>query len=196
MLNNGARTFEVSFGNHGFIVHLAKKTCICRLWQLSGIPCCHSIAAIYFVGDNPDKYVSSWLTVEASLMAYEGALQPVNGEGLWPKTTCEPVLPPTNVRKHGRPKRCRRKEVNEEKGVKVWKNQPEIFRKGRQMKCTNCGGIDHSSRGCKNQRVEDDPHLNIRRKNKPTTAANPSSLVYQATAAATPSTDRHVDASS
>lgn len=27
-------------------------------WELSGIPCSHVISAIYFISDNPDKYVN------------------------------------------------------------------------------------------------------------------------------------------
>jgi len=46
--------------------------------------------------------------------AYGHYLQPLNGEKLWPKGTCEPMLPPPHRRMSGRPQRARRKDANEE----------------------------------------------------------------------------------
>lgn len=97
------------------------------------------------------------------MKAYDFAFQPISGERLWPISKCEPLLPPPHARKGGRPKRMRRKEVNEERGVRVRSNTNEIPRKGRKMYCTNYNAPDHNASNYKNPRVENNPELTRRR---------------------------------
>ena len=47
-ISNGARGYEVKGpGGAQYVVYLKNKTCSCRLWQLSGIPCNHAMACIH-----------------------------------------------------------------------------------------------------------------------------------------------------
>ena len=52
--------FGVSNGVSTYAVNLKQKTCACRKWDLTGIPCCHVIACIWFNKKDPEEYVSSY----------------------------------------------------------------------------------------------------------------------------------------
>ncbi|GJR48079.1 splicing factor [Tanacetum coccineum] len=49
---------EVRCGDLAFGVNLGEKTCACRLWQLSGIPCIHVVAGYMHLNKDPDEGVS------------------------------------------------------------------------------------------------------------------------------------------
>ena len=38
--------YEVSFFDEGYVVDIPCKTCSCRAWELSGLPCFHAIVAM------------------------------------------------------------------------------------------------------------------------------------------------------
>ena len=90
-------------GENGYVVDTNDRTCSCRMWELSGIPCCHAISAIYYLKDYPYNYVAGCYKIDRCKAAYGHYLQPLNGEKLWPKDTCEPMLPPPHRRMPGRP---------------------------------------------------------------------------------------------
>ncbi|GJS28387.1 eukaryotic translation initiation factor 2D [Tanacetum coccineum] len=48
---------EVRKGDKSFGVNLHLKECMCILWELSGIPCVHSVAAYLFLNKEPDEGV-------------------------------------------------------------------------------------------------------------------------------------------
>ncbi|KAJ9543479.1 hypothetical protein OSB04_023186 [Centaurea solstitialis] len=57
---SGGDMFEVRHGLDGYVVNMHEKTCTCRIWQLSGIPCPHAVATIYFIHMDPEKFVSDF----------------------------------------------------------------------------------------------------------------------------------------
>ncbi|XP_051191015.2 uncharacterized protein [Lolium perenne] len=59
VLWNGKDGFEVQEGEHRrFTVNLENLTCSCRYWELSGLPCCHAITAIYRVHKELDDFIA------------------------------------------------------------------------------------------------------------------------------------------
>ena len=82
---NGACLFEVIKGNDGFVVNLSDGTCTCRMFQLEGLPCSHSMAAIQHVGENPENYVSSFFKKECFMKTYSQLINPLSGEEQWSK---------------------------------------------------------------------------------------------------------------
>ena len=58
--DSNAALFEVSNGDYKYSVDLVATTCSCRRWDLTGIPCCHSIACMWFNNQQPEPYVSSF----------------------------------------------------------------------------------------------------------------------------------------
>lgn len=76
------------------MVNLRDRSCICRIWDLSGIPCSHACSAIRFDGGIPDNYVDETYKKTTFLEAYAQYINPVPGETEWPTdsrtniTTC------------------------------------------------------------------------------------------------------------
>ena len=59
VLWNGDDGFEVQEKEtHRFIVNLEQRTCSCRYWQLSGLPCCHAISCIYKASKVLDEFIA------------------------------------------------------------------------------------------------------------------------------------------
>jgi hypothetical protein len=52
--------FSVSNEADTYIVNLAQKTCACRKWDLTGIPCAHPIPCIWHNGLVVENFVSSY----------------------------------------------------------------------------------------------------------------------------------------
>ncbi|GJW95120.1 hypothetical protein Tco_0174792 [Tanacetum coccineum] len=67
---SGESKFEVRNGYDGFRVDERMMTCSCRAWQLSGIPCQHGCAAIYFLHKDPEDYISDWYGKHMFVSAY------------------------------------------------------------------------------------------------------------------------------
>jgi hypothetical protein len=52
--------FGVTNGTKTHCVNLLKKTCACKKWDLTGIPCCHVVSSIWDHRKNPEDFVSSY----------------------------------------------------------------------------------------------------------------------------------------
>ncbi|XP_057793143.1 uncharacterized protein LOC131009751 [Salvia miltiorrhiza] len=142
--------FEVENKDDRFIVSLPERTCSCRVWELTGIPCIHAISAVHFMKKDPANYVHKYLTTETYLKAYSYPLEPINGERQWPKAVGYPVQPPEVKVMPGRPKKNRRRDKDE----KDPKNPSRLTRVGTVMTCQNYFQAVHNSRECKNETVE------------------------------------------
>ncbi|GJX48163.1 mutator type transposase [Tanacetum coccineum] len=88
---NGSDLFQVKGPYQDqCVVNLTQKTCSCRKWEISGIPCKHVIAAIHDMADN------------------------VNGRDMWSKFECPTTLLPPKVHPQiGRPSKKRKKSKGE-----------------------------------------------------------------------------------
>ncbi|CAH9142846.1 unnamed protein product [Cuscuta epithymum] len=54
---NGDDGYEIKKGRHQFKVKLQGRSCSCRRWDVSGIPCAHAVCAILDHGQNPEDYL-------------------------------------------------------------------------------------------------------------------------------------------
>lgn len=135
--------FSVTDGIDTYVVNLIERTCACRKWDLTGIPCCHVIAAIYYNQANPEDYVAHWYRKQTFLDTYNNIILPSNGPKLWPQVDTPPILPPYMRRAPGRPKKARRKENDEPKSTS---------RKGKRnqetVRCKRCKELGHNIRTC------------------------------------------------
>ncbi|XP_061356202.1 uncharacterized protein LOC133300643 [Gastrolobium bilobum] len=102
--------YEVSGKGERVRVNLTYKTCACNLWQLTGFPCEHAIAAICHKNEPAELYVHQWLTVDALHATYAHTLNPVNSAKYWPTLTKPKSIPPPLKRPIGRPKKHRKKD--------------------------------------------------------------------------------------
>ncbi|GJZ53679.1 bifunctional aspartokinase/homoserine dehydrogenase I [Tanacetum coccineum] len=143
VIPSGESRFEVRNGYEGFKVDERSRSCSCRGWQLSGIPCEHGIAAIYFLHKDPENYVSDWYNKDVFVNAYNHYIEGMNGMDQWPTTDYQKPLPPVVRRMPGRPPHKRKRDAMEDDG-----NRTRISRKGQLNHCTLCKKPGHNQRAC------------------------------------------------
>ena len=100
-----------------FVVDLWKRSCSCRRWMLTGLPCTHAIAAIEMTTENVDNFVSRLYSKETFQQVYAPIIYPVQGPQLWTRTAQPDVVPPELTKLSGRPKGARQKVVQEAKEI-------------------------------------------------------------------------------
>ncbi|WOL10627.1 hypothetical protein Cni_G19386 [Canna indica] len=106
--------FEVQELDRSYVVNLLNRACSYRYWDICGIPCKHTISCIIWLKEDPNQYVDKYYKREAYIKTYEFLLQPLTGKDTWPEVEGPPVLPPHVKKMPGRPKKKRRREMNEE----------------------------------------------------------------------------------
>lgn len=126
--------FEVSSPLMSFIVDLGIKTCTCRKWDVTGIPCTHACAAMMKDRVRPEDYISYYYHTETFKA--------------WLRTEYEDIMPPPYRRKTGRPRKSRRRgedeTTNPNRSKRDWsRKKPEMTR------CSRCKTIGHNVRTCK-----------------------------------------------
>ena len=138
--------FQVKYEANKFVVDLKSKTCICRGWQLIGMPCIHAISAIHYMRQNVDDYVDEYFKRGMYLNSYYLAIEPINGRSMWPEVSGDPIHPPPFKKMPGRPKISRKKSIDE---IRTDPKDPtKLSRHGIRMKCTICNEYGHNKRGC------------------------------------------------
>ncbi|GJS83990.1 ATP-dependent (S)-NAD(P)H-hydrate dehydratase isoform X3 [Tanacetum coccineum] len=150
---NGSDLFQVKGPYQDqCVVNLTQKTCSCRKWEISGIPCKHVIATIHDMTDNgmdvgtPEDWVHESYKLQTCMNVYSHKINLVNGRYMWSKFECPTtMLPPKVHPKIGRPSKKRKKSKGEIAIVKGDK----LTRKGKTITCNNCKGTGHNKRGCK-----------------------------------------------
>nr|XP_043630529.1 uncharacterized protein LOC122601860 [Erigeron canadensis] len=145
----GGAQFEIIKGCESYIVDEKKQECTCRMWQLSGIPCPHSVAMLFYIRKAPENYVSSWYKIRTFQSTYSYCINPMSGIRDWPKVDRPHPLPPMERRMPSRPKITRRKDAieNADKGNRA-SGKPR--RTGLVMTCSNCLEDGHNIRSCQN----------------------------------------------
>ncbi|WVZ26315.1 hypothetical protein V8G54_004859 [Vigna mungo] len=113
-----------------------------RKWLLTGIPCCHAIAAMKFLNLDPENYVPIWFRRSTYEEAYASIIFPVNGHLLWERTPYVDVLPPSNRKLPGRPKK---------------RDETQMTKGGHHKKCSICRQVGHKRNKCPTQHQADLP---------------------------------------
>ncbi|XP_057782269.1 uncharacterized protein LOC131000399 [Salvia miltiorrhiza] len=145
--------FEVEKHEDRFVVDIVSRSCTCRLWDITGIPCAHACSAIYFLEDNAENYVHEYFFLERYKLLYEFGFPPLNGEKMWPRAEGYDVKPPQRKKMPGRPKKRRIRDPSEPNPS----NPNKLRRNGSRMTCQKCFQQGHNSRGCKNTPVDKPP---------------------------------------
>ena len=160
VIPSGFQELEVRSGNEAFGVNITTRKCMCRMWELSGIPCIHAVAAYAHLGRNPEEGVHEWYSQERWFQAYQFSIRPVYGSIMWKRTRDPLLLPPLIRRMPGRPKKKRFIAPSE--------NNSQVSRRGRIMTCTNCQQKGHNKASCKKEPVPKPP--------KPTRQSKPTNV--------------------
>ncbi|EPS64713.1 hypothetical protein M569_10068, partial [Genlisea aurea] len=129
-----------------FIVDLVQKSCSCRRWSLTGIPCGHAVKAMWCSQKNPSDGVYEYYSVETYKKCYAGTIFGIDSYQYWPAVDKPALIPPLDRKKRGRPKTLRKRAAGEP--------PPGLGRKkvkgtSRPMKCKRCSQPGHNSRTCK-----------------------------------------------
>lgn len=136
--------FEVIHNGVGHAVDLEKRTCSCRSWELTGIPCAHAMSDILYMRHKPEDYIAKWYTSDTFEKTYQNLLQPVPGNLFWDHEGEGLVLPPDIIKKGpGKRKTARIKEAHEQT-----KGNAKYSRKGLPTKCSNCRETGHYKGKC------------------------------------------------
>nr|GEU92975.1 hypothetical protein [Tanacetum cinerariifolium] len=64
---SGYEELEVRCGDQAFGVNLGAKKYVCRLWQLSGVPCIHSVVAYMHLSRDPEDGISHYYSQEMKM---------------------------------------------------------------------------------------------------------------------------------
>ena len=110
------------------------------MWELSGIPCVHAMAAYMHMKKDPLVGVSEWYSVDKWVEAYQYSIRPVLGSKYWKPSTFPKPLPPLERKMPGRPRKRRIRHPTED--------DHEISRVGRIMHCHNCWEPGHNKKSC------------------------------------------------
>ncbi|XP_020092715.1 uncharacterized protein LOC109713152 [Ananas comosus] len=138
--------FEVVSPHEGVnIVDIRNRRCLCRGWQLCGLPCAHGVAALLSCRQNVHRYTESYFTVATYRKTYSQTIHPIPDRSLWNESseTCQDgeskieivINPPKSVRPAGKPRK-RRVRAEESGGKK------------RAVHCSRCNQTGHFRTTC------------------------------------------------
>ncbi|CAK8533602.1 unnamed protein product [Lathyrus sativus] len=130
--------FGVSNGVGTYVVNLLQQKCGCRKWDLSGIPCCHAIACIWYNKKEPEEYVSSFYRKSTVLATYSHIVMQTNDPQLWLVNVANPISPPIMRRFIGCPKKNRNK-ANDESRIRN-----TLHKTLQTVKCKKYGSFGHN----------------------------------------------------
>ncbi|KAK9097475.1 hypothetical protein Sjap_022972 [Stephania japonica] len=120
------------------------RTCLCREWNLIGIPCPHSICTIYHQSKALEDFVAHWYHKEKYLKAYKHIMGVVAWKNFWPKR--QMVLELSHLYSRKCPGDQKESTQNKDEPQKVKDNK--LLREGRIMTCRICKSKGHNKRTC------------------------------------------------
>ncbi|OMO71989.1 Transposase, MuDR, plant [Corchorus capsularis] len=109
--------FEVISQEGTNIVDIRNRCCLCRGWQLYGLPCAHAVAALLSCRQNVHRFTESCFTVATYRKTYSQTIHPIPDKSLWKELTeGDPnaskalevlIYPPKSLKPPGRPRKKR-----------------------------------------------------------------------------------------
>lgn len=144
--------YQVDDKSMSYIVNLEQKTCECRIWDVSGIPCRHACCAILHNRNKVEKFTDKSYRKEKYMLSYAELIHPIPDHRLWPPledVVPQTLMPPELRRLPGRPRKNRRREAWESAntGGEDGPANPTQYRVSRG-RCKICGEIGHNKRTC------------------------------------------------
>lgn len=136
----GQQIFKVKGITWDYIVNILKRECSCRRWQLTGIPCHHSVSCFRHERISPESMVHTCYSLTAFKNAYCEIIMPCRDQREWEKTNGCLVQPPVYTKHVGRPATKRKKAPEEKNG--------KLTRDGTIQHCSVCFSTQHNKRKC------------------------------------------------
>lgn len=95
-------------------VDLISRTCSCRKWDLSGIPCAYKLACIIKRKEDPLMYIYDWHRRHKYLAAHTPNINPILDMQEWLSIThVDSINPHISKKQWGKPKKSRNKKTDE-----------------------------------------------------------------------------------
>ncbi|KAJ0512140.1 putative Zinc finger, SWIM-type [Helianthus annuus] len=92
------------------VVNVKHKTCACRKWDLTGMPCKHAVATIWDMSRNnidagiPEEWVDDVYWLSTWKKVYQNVIEPIIRPEMWTPSECPTTLiPPKHHTQVGRP---------------------------------------------------------------------------------------------
>ncbi|XP_076885850.1 uncharacterized protein LOC143535506 [Bidens hawaiensis] len=161
-------TYQVKSLRSQCVVNVGDRTCTCRRWDLTGMPCKHAVAALYNMIENNmyagplEKWVDEAYWLDTWKKVYNHQIRPIPGPDMWTPSNVPTIITPPKHHTHiGRPKKSRKKALGEKKKLAASKKRKieevqEVFsargrltRLGHEKSCGRCGGYGHNIRTCR-----------------------------------------------
>ncbi|XP_074336347.1 uncharacterized protein LOC141673496 [Apium graveolens] len=147
VLWDGRETYVVKGKGTSCSVNLKNRSCSCRIWDLTGIPCAHGVVAIQKARHDVFDYIDKCYSKETYMRCYSHCLDVIRGEDFWEDVEGDTVMPPLIVKQlRGRPKKMRRREGWE--GVVSSGKKARLSFSGRKMHCGLCRKEGHKRDKC------------------------------------------------
>ncbi|CAK8572317.1 unnamed protein product [Lathyrus sativus] len=137
--------FEIISHEGTNIVDIRNRCCLCRGWQLYGLPCAHAVAALLSCRQNVHRFTESCFTVATYRKTYSQTIHPIPDKSLWKELSegdsnasqaLEVIInPPKSLRPLGQP---RKKRVRAEDRGRV----------KRVVHCSRCNQTGHFRTTC------------------------------------------------
>ncbi|XP_071938879.1 uncharacterized protein [Coffea arabica] len=137
--------FEVISHEGTNIVDIRNRCCMCRGWQLYGLPCAHAVAALLSCRQNVHRFTESCFTIATYRKAYSQTIHPIPDRTLWKEMTDNTqtegscldmvVNPPKSFRPPAQPRK-RRARAEDRGHVK------------RVVHCSRCNQTGHFRTTC------------------------------------------------
>ncbi|KAK1416394.1 hypothetical protein QVD17_32185 [Tagetes erecta] len=134
---NGS-AFNVDDGKRRCVVDMQNRSCECRIWQLSGLPCCHAISASTFLKESDcSQWAVHWFRSEVHRATYAESVYSVPDPLNWeiPEDFSKIATPHMNKRQAGRPPENKR--------------IPSKGEDSRPRECSRCHAIGHTRDRCR-----------------------------------------------
>ncbi|KAL7179512.1 hypothetical protein ACSBR1_042833 [Camellia fascicularis] len=123
--------FEVDHFQRRYIMDLSSRTCSCKRWDLSGLPCNHAISAIQINHEQPEDYVHEYYTKSRCLDTYAFMIHPIPDIQEYEEGG-KKLNPPEAKKLAGRPKKLRNRQADEPR------NPHKASRKNINVTCAKC----------------------------------------------------------
>ncbi|XP_043694057.1 uncharacterized protein LOC122644729 [Telopea speciosissima] len=124
------------------VVNLKDRTCCCKVWESTGMPCKHAVAAILHKRELLETYCDAYYNMQKYMASYSRFIAPIPTlDGLREYVMNYVVQPPHLKRMPGRPHVNRRREQDEAPAA-------EFRKMSRTVRCDNCKQLGHNKRRC------------------------------------------------
>ena len=142
--------YQVSGWGQKRLVNVEARSCSCRIWELTGMPCKHVVTINRYMRFNGMEVGSVELWVHPCYLlktweeTYKHHVQPIRGNQHWKKSNVPTtILPPKHHKPLGRPRKKRIRAFTENDDTD---KDSKLSQSSRSVICGICGNAGHNKK--------------------------------------------------